>query len=202
MDEMPSELVIDGQVMTHMSQQWLLSHCFACANDDSWSAFEKRFVQHGERQASQTGPINSILRTSGRFVIRAMSPECEATALQVSRNMFQYFAADTEIISPETIPNGNLTSIAVESGEHVGWVNQKPQTIKVIETQGVSIGRDDDTHRLYGFEEGMGIVSLSRRRMPDFIVVRKRCAWEGAAGVLAMGSFNKSWEASEGSFIT
>ena len=37
---------------------------------------------------------------------------------------------------------------------------------------------------------------------PDFIVVSKRCAWEGAAGVLALGSFDNFWRVSEASFIS
>jgi hypothetical protein len=37
---------------------------------------------------------------------------------------------------------------------------------------------------------------------PDFIIVSKRCAWEGAAGVHAMGSFDNSWGVSETSFVS
>lgn len=37
---------------------------------------------------------------------------------------------------------------------------------------------------------------------PDFVVVSKRCAWEGAAGVLAMGSFDTFWKVSEASFVS
>lgn len=36
---------------------------------------------------------------------------------------------------------------------------------------------------------------------PDFVIVSKRCAWEGAAGVLAMGSFDNFWKLSEASFV-
>ena len=36
---------------------------------------------------------------------------------------------------------------------------------------------------------------------PDFIVVRKRMAWEGAAGALAMGSFDSLWQFSEASYL-
>ena len=36
---------------------------------------------------------------------------------------------------------------------------------------------------------------------PEFIVVSKRCAREGAAGVLAMGSFDNFWKMSEASFV-
>ena len=35
--DIPSELVIDGQRMGAMSKERLLSRCFACTNDGSWS---------------------------------------------------------------------------------------------------------------------------------------------------------------------
>ncbi len=37
---------------------------------------------------------------------------------------------------------------------------------------------------------------------PDFVIVSKRCAWKGAAGVLAMGSLDSFWEVSEASFFS
>lgn len=37
---------------------------------------------------------------------------------------------------------------------------------------------------------------------PEFVVVSQRCAWEGAAGVLAMGSFDNFWNVSEASFVS
>ncbi|KAL9129258.1 MAG: hypothetical protein Q9217_002238 [Psora testacea] len=227
--EAPSKLVIDGQSMGPMSKERLLSHCFACANDGSWGrqALEKRPGRYGERQRSQMGSLDAILRSSGRFVIQAMSHECAAMALQTSRNFFQYFAADTEIIGRESSPQGKFTLICIGKGREVGWINQQMRAIKVLETCGVSLERHDGTHKTYEFEEGMGAIFLSPLSncgleliiwglddcglrqasrllpmltgvgQPDFIVVRKRCAWQGAAGVLAMGSFNNCWKASE-----
>ena len=37
---------------------------------------------------------------------------------------------------------------------------------------------------------------------PDFVIVSKRCAWKGAAGVLAMGLFDNFWKVSRGSFFS
>ena len=161
-----------------------------------------------------------------------MSPECIAAALQTSRNLFQYFAADTEIIDPENFPHHVSTLISIGKGKSVGCINRNLQTIKVTATLGVSLDMYDGTQKVYGFEEGMGIIFLSPLSnggleliiwglddfglrqatrlvpmltgvgQPDFIVVRKRCAWEGAAGVLAMGSFDNFWKVTECSFLT
>ena len=37
---------------------------------------------------------------------------------------------------------------------------------------------------------------------PDFVVVSRKCTSKGAAGVLAMGSFDNFWKVSEGSFFS
>ena len=94
------------------------------------------------------------------------------------------------------------------------------------------IRRHGETETVFPFEVGMGVIFLrpllderlevvvwgfdkqglrqAARLMPmltgvgqpDFIVVSKRCAWEGAAGVLALGSFDNFWRVSEASFIS
>ena len=178
------------------------------------------------------GPLDSLLRSSGRFLIQVMSSECMASALQVSRNLFQYFAADTEIIGQTDVPQGQFTLISIGKGRDAGWINQKTQAIQVSKTSGVSLDKHDGTRKVYGFEDGMGVIflcpfsdsgleliiwglddcglrhatrllpMLTGVGQPEFIIVRKRCAWEGAAGVLAMGSFDRHWRISKSCFIT
>ena len=46
------------------------------------------------------------------------------------------------------------------------------------------------------------IPSLTGVGQPDFVVVRKECAWRGSAGVLAMGFFDSHWRVSEGSYLS
>jgi predicted esterase len=71
------------------------------------------------RHGRQLGSIDSILRTKGAFqIVPHPSKHAEAvehTALQISRNLCQYFSADTEIIAnvSETANNrtGNVISV-------------------------------------------------------------------------------------------
>ena len=178
------------------------------------------------------GPLDSIMRNSDRFVIQIMSPDCDTTALQISRNLFQYFSADTEIVRLDTGDQRNSNIISVGKGEDAFWINQKQQAIKVAASRSVSLDKYDGTRSVYQFEEGLGMIFLSplsnggleliiwglddsglrqaARLMPmltgvgqaEFILVKKDCGWVGAGAVLAMGSFNTSWKVSEGSFIT
>ena len=100
-----------------------------------------------------------------------------------------------------------------------------------IEDGCLSLEKNDGKPRTFHFEEGLGAIFLSplpdcrlelviwgidalglrlAARLfpmltgvgqPDFIIVSKRCAWEGAAGALAMGPFTNCWKASDESFI-
>lgn len=122
--------------------------------------------------------------------------------------------------------------ICIGKGTDVGWINQGKHAIKAMETRKITLDMHDGTQKSFGFEEGIGVIFLApcsnggleliiwgldncglrqAARLlpmltgvgqPEFIIVRKRCAWDGAAGVLAMGSFDKFWKVSEFSFIT
>lgn len=124
---------------------------------------------------------------------------------------------------------GNL--IRVEKGSTISPSHLPSYPITVDQGKGICIRDARGSERLYGFEEGLGALYLSplpHERLelkiwgfdedglrqaarllpmltgvgqPDFILVRKRCAWEGAGGVLGMGSFDSFWNVSEASFL-
>ncbi|KAG8526230.1 uncharacterized protein KY384_000223 [Bacidia gigantensis] len=184
------------------------------------------------RYGLQSGPLNSILRSPGHFTIRSASPGCSAVSLQVARNLHQYFAADVEFLleaNRPTTSSGNLIQIAIgqddlESGEQanpvtigdsylilkrangcestiaresgIGAVYLRPATNKRLEL--VVWGSDEaglrQAARLLPLLTGVGL--------PELIIVSKRCASQGSAGVVAMGSLTKSWRLSESSYVS
>lgn len=103
--------------------------------------------------------------------------------------------------------------------------------IIVDQGKGIGIRNARGSVRWYEFEEGLGALYISplpHERLelkvwgfdddglrqaarllpmltgvgqPDFVIVRKRCAWEGVAGALGMGSFDSFWNISEASFL-
>lgn len=186
-----------------------------------------------ERHGAQLGPLDSILRSPGPFLIRQLSIEAYEVALQISRNLFQYFSADTEIVGAADdgkSARGNVISVAI-GGDYPPSVRPR-FPIGLTENEGLDIRKSSDRRTVFEFQEGLGAIflrPLPNERLelvvwgvdslglrlaarllpfltgvgqPDFIVISKRCAWEGAGGVLAMGSFDRYWNISEGSFVS
>lgn len=76
----------------------------------------------GERHGRQLGTLDAILRSSGPFIIRICSSGVNRIASQIGRNLFQYFAADSEIVygchastrgSPTAATGGNVITVAL-----------------------------------------------------------------------------------------
>ncbi|KAL3438002.1 hypothetical protein BDV09DRAFT_141138 [Aspergillus tetrazonus] len=66
--------------------------------DGSWKCSEQNGWQSiSQRYGRQVGAMDAILRTNGTFTINACSVKTEEIALQISRNLLQYFAADSYI---------------------------------------------------------------------------------------------------------
>ena len=233
-DDLPEGLVIDSQQMPHISKGQMISQTFGIDAQNVWHGQPlDASGTHQARQSSQLGPLSSILRSSGHFIINVQTPftECTNVASQVSRNHFQYFQADTEILVDGTSLGefeGNVIAIAL--GVDLEHIHQEKRPVRVSRQQ-ILIDCHNDNIRKYDLEEGLGAIFLSplpKGRLelvvwgfdvnglrqaarlvpmltgvgqPEFIIVRKRCAWEGAAGVLAMGALTNTWQASAGSFM-
>ena len=185
-----------------------------------------------QRHGAQLGQLDSILRSAGRFLIRTSVPVSDV-AVQISRNLFQYFAADSEISdlnSAVDSQSGNVISVTVGSDSPVLGFDSDP--VGLDSAGGLYVRRPGGVKTVFPFEVGMGSIfirpllgerlelvvwgfdrqglkqaarlvpMLTGVGQPDFIVVGKKCAWQGVAGVLAMGSFDNSWKVSEASFVS
>lgn len=87
-------------------------------------------------------------------------------ALQISRNLFQYFAADAEIVSSETLPlsfQGNVITLAL--GPSLPDSPHKDHPISVGPDQAITVRDSFDFLRKYQFEKGLGAAFL--RSLPD-----------------------------------
>ncbi|PGH16555.1 hypothetical protein AJ79_01661 [Helicocarpus griseus UAMH5409] len=124
----PTQLIVDDSqtpfaVPAATNATWFVKDevtgSWAISGDDSWQDISQR---HGR----QNGAMDAILRTQGRFTIRICStePESDKIALQASRNLLQYFGADSQILrrrhanctSQTTEPTrGNLITLSTGS---------------------------------------------------------------------------------------
>lgn len=185
-----------------------------------------------QRHGSQLGQLDSILRTRGPFSIQVLSSEASQMALQVSRNLLQYLGADSQILDSNakvSSLHGNVISLAIKDfpkkAPHF-------DAITLDNTEGLVMCKTNGQRRTYEMEEGLGAIflrPLEKERLeliiwgyddqglrqaarlvpmltgvgqPDFIIVSKRCAWNGAAGVHAVGLFDNFWKVSEASFVS
>ncbi len=174
----------------------------------------------------------ALLRTRDRILILAAQPGLFDTALQISRNLYQYFRADTEIVSsgrPVQRHGGNVVHLACGPELAPSAAPSYPITVA---RHGLSIRTARGVVRTYDYRMGLGAVLLrplaqgrtelviwgfdrdglrNAARLlpmltgvgqPDFVVVSKECRWKGASGALAMGFLDSLWEVSGSSYIT
>lgn len=107
------------------------------------------------RSRTQLGGVDAILRSKGHFRIVYHKDETLHTALQISRNLFQYFSADAEIVSGNHMPKNNFTgnSIILATGPHLPQNHVIDFPIQTSNTSHVLIRRRNEKLRRWGSSE-------------------------------------------------
>ncbi|KAH6642774.1 hypothetical protein C7974DRAFT_108337 [Boeremia exigua] len=184
------------------------------------------------RNGRQLGSMTAILRSHGPLIIQHPgSGNTSDLALQVSRNLHQYFRADTiiwkdnmEVASPS--PTGNFISLVI--GNTV--VGADPDFPLQASASGISLrdscGREQQYDEARGAawlqpltgerlelviwgadDEGLRqaarlVPMLTGVGQPDFVVLSEEAKWKGVEGTLALGFFDSQWKITASSFIT
>ncbi|KAF2216283.1 hypothetical protein CERZMDRAFT_33609 [Cercospora zeae-maydis SCOH1-5] len=119
------------------------------------------------RRGRQLGQMDSILRTQGVFEIVEHSSEARRTALQISRNLCQYFAADTSITSDYDTAlqaPGNIISVAIGDDLPPGY----PADFAIrIQNGRISIRNSFDLPAGYTDNAGSGLAAIFLRPLPQ-----------------------------------
>jgi predicted esterase len=128
-------------------------------------------IRHGR----QLGSIDSILRTKGAFqIVPHVSKHAEAvrhTALQISRNLCQYFNADTEITADisEAVNNrtGNVISVylGVDVPDQLHGTEAAHHAITVHRDR-IEVGNAQGSKRTYQPRKD-GLAAIYLRSLPD-----------------------------------
>ncbi|CAK4032670.1 hypothetical protein DOTSEDRAFT_69726 [Lecanosticta acicola] len=110
-------VMVDGQELTATPFQNVFSSTIV-RTGDQWKIAEMLPCWRSLRSGRQYGAMDAILRTHGAFSIvhHTNSSTTNHIALQISRNLCQYFSADTEITSDykgALNSSGNIISIAI-----------------------------------------------------------------------------------------
>ncbi|KAF2397139.1 alpha/beta-hydrolase [Trichodelitschia bisporula] len=116
------DLVVDGQriVVPSSAKNGEVHSTVALQRRAGLWDFAALSRSDGLRRPDHMGGIHAILRSKGRFEVVHHGPETFRIALQISRNLHQYYAADTEISSRASRggeADGNIITVAV--GHHL-----------------------------------------------------------------------------------
>jgi hypothetical protein len=189
-------------------------------------------VVQAQRDGRQLGSMTAILRSHGPFIIRHQgSANTSHIALQISRNLHQYFQADTVLIASEcmSIPStttGNVVTLAIGSDLkdiNSGFPIRVGASGVIVrnyrgqeqhygeEARGAAFLRPLEGERLelvlWGADdEGLRQVArlvpmVTGVGQPDFVVLGESAKWKGIEGALAMGFFDSTWEVTPSSVI-
>ncbi|KAL1654972.1 hypothetical protein SLS61_002280 [Didymella pomorum] len=195
---------------------------------DAVGATEESTGRHGR----QLGSMTAILRTRGPFIIE--HPGTHNTshlALQVSRNLHQYFHADAVILSDtKTTATSNATGNVIRLTVGDGPTNTDPDFPIQVSTAGASLRDSRGREQLYDDARGAvwlqplngerlelilwgvddaGLVQAARLvpmltgvGQPDFLILSEETRWKGIEGALALGFFDSQWQVTASSFIS
>lgn len=184
-----------------------------------------------QRTGRQLGSMTAILRTQGPFLIRSTTKNTFRVALQVSRNLHQYFQADAVISSSTTdsmiqAATGNVITLAIGNGvpdfSSDFPISMGNMTCSVLDhrnhkqeygeaARGAAFLRPLDGERLElviwgadddGLRQAARVVPmLTGVGQPDFVVFGRSAQWLGIEGALAMGFFDSNWAVTASSVL-
>jgi len=202
---------------------------FNKAPDGVWRSHAATSRRNPSRSLLQHGRLEAILASRGRFTLKSNGDVAQRIALQISRNLYQYFGADSEILDGgddagpgnmitilegEDVPRGHLSSYPIEISEKLITVRDDAGVVRRYSGEGNSaiFLRPLEGERLelvvWGGDEAS--LQLSTRMMPmvtgvgqpEFIILSRESAWKGLEGVLAMGFLDSQWNATRSSFFS
>lgn len=226
-------VIMDGQTLILEAaavKTRLIINVFRVNN--AWTIGSSKIVtSQPQRQGRQLGSMTAILRSRGPFIIQhSASTNTSHLALQISRNLHQYFQADTIIISSNSYlapahTTSNVITLAVGSSLKAQdsfpiHVSEAGATIRHNQGQVQQYGEDArgaaflrplDGERLElvlwgldteGLQQAARVVPmLTGVGQPDFVVLGESTKWRGIEGALAMGFFDSNWEVTASSFV-
>ncbi|KAL1607567.1 hypothetical protein SLS59_002536 [Nothophoma quercina] len=184
------------------------------------------------RRGRQLGSMTAILRTHGPVIIQHPgSANTSRLALQVSRNLYQYFHADTVIESStakHSSANGTSNVITLALGSEL----DSAAADFPIQVSSSGLSLSDSRGREHRYDEARGaawlqplnggrlelvlwgadsealgqaarlVPMLTGVGQPDFVVLGEEAKWKGIEGALAMGFFDSQWQVSASSFVS
>lgn len=114
-----------------------------------------------KRSGRQLGALNAVLNSHGKFIVLNQGEGTRKISLQITRNLFQYFAADSIIVDQNVEAStgpGNVIRVTLGPEPDLPGLDDYPLWIE--QGLGISVRDASGKNFLYAFEEGLGAVFL------------------------------------------
>lgn len=166
-----SSIVVNDEEVIQLGQEVTLPLTLTEENGVWQFAASPNFdMSRIQRHGRQLGAMDAILRTQGAFSIvqHTNSSAASHIALQVSRNLCQYFAADAELTSDyrSALENstGNIISVAI--GSDLPPSQHESFPIQISEHGNEVLIRTGKNKRRYSALRGSGLAAIYLRPIP------------------------------------
>ncbi|KAF1990619.1 hypothetical protein K402DRAFT_347524 [Aulographum hederae CBS 113979] len=162
---------IDGAAIPVGANTGNGSKALRLGNDWQWQVVDPKQTSTslGDRRGRQLGGLVAILKTQGPFRI-IFSDESDAAfrvALQVSRNLYQYFAADSNIVTtsiPQETHSGNDIFVAIGDKLPESELDLFPI---MLMPGGSGLSVRDASGRIRSYSPRDGLAAVFLRPLPD-----------------------------------
>ncbi|KAF2755095.1 hypothetical protein EJ05DRAFT_519810 [Pseudovirgaria hyperparasitica] len=140
---------------------------YILGSDGAWKTSIDAPDNLSERSIRQMGPLDAIMRTSDKFVVRYEDTSLGAIALQISRNLQQYYYADTIILrsfsEPNTIKRNSGNMFTVSIGSNLPPSSHVRFPIMVDSSGRLSILDSSGSERTFNSEKDLAAIFLRPR---------------------------------------
>lgn len=225
----PREILLDNQSFRILS----VGDMFVKSARGEWKSVHSQSWRRRERSGKQLGALDAFLNTSGHFTIvlppaAQRKPYHQELAIEISRNLHQYYSADSDIVEDIRCMTGkgNVILIDIKDSRNLG---QSATVIGLnINEEMIAVRDATGRRKTYLLEPGVGAIFLqpldpvrvaivvigadenglrSAARLvplrtgvgqPNLIILGKEAGWKGVEGALAMGMFDSKWHLSNG----
>lgn len=161
--EPPNTIILDGNEVEWAEKgDPIVVTSFVRSGGGSWRReTAEKWRTLPQRFGRQRGALDAVMRTVGTFKVVTSSERTFDAALQISRNIYQYYGADSSIIShssQEVAQVGNLITLAVGTDLPPGELESFPLRISPT---GIEVRRSNHSRtKIIPMETGLGAVFL------------------------------------------
>lgn len=225
-------LIIDGQTLEFATIDTVKQQTRVRLTDGVWTVDDQGTTEASfSRKGRQLGSMAALLRTHGPLVVRqSSSASTSHLALQLSRNLHQYFRANSVILedtAESTIANATGNAVYLVVGDALTATTSdfpiqvsaagltlrdyRGREQRYAEARGAAWLRPLGDERVElvvwgadddGLRQAARLVPmLTGVGQPDFVVLSEQAKWKGIEGALALGFFDSQWQVTASSFV-